>query len=279
MRHLTIALVSGALACGGEQLEVGSDANDVNHGQGGAGASSGTGGGGTGANGGGVSNTEPVPSFPAPDACAGGDMLPLVGTWEGYIEGSSGLEPTDKFRVVFAGASEAGGVCGTVTYGEGAVPPPATDPDTGYPSLDTGYPRYGFGGAPGSWGPMPGVPFTILDGTVEARRVRFNTAVTELWKDWCALQTPVASSTQCIRMDGFATTTPGACTTSDDDGQEIPIDCDKRMLCGAGVCVCNDHGCAAAVTPTVSFDLLLDGDTADGSMGEGVRTRMFRTTE
>jgi hypothetical protein len=172
-----------------------------------------------------------------------------------------------RFRITI-GESAQTGVCGNVVYGEGVPPPPATDPDARYPSRESGY-GLGAGGGPAGWGPMQGVPYTILEAnTLGPSRVRFKVSVSELWQSWCALQTPISTSIgyRC------APNLPGrggddVCFLSHPDGHEEPIDCMKLTLCGTqDICVCNAQECVASHQPSIDVDLEFADDEAWGTM-------------
>lgn len=91
------------LACSGKTLDVGSDRDGVHS----ADPM------GSGAGGSASAGLLPLPTWPAPDACAVDEDLPLVGVWTGYLEGDQ--SPTGVLRIEILGASEQAGVCGTVT--------------------------------------------------------------------------------------------------------------------------------------------------------------------
>src|SRR5688572_18657492 len=143
-RRTSTILASGVLilACSGKALDVGSNQNPGavagNGGAGGAGGTGGTAGPGPGAN-------AVLPTWPDPGSCATDGDLPMAGVWEGETTAELPYTITpERFRVRIGGSTETG-ACGSVVYGEGVPPPPATDPDARYPPAGSGYLEQGEG--------------------------------------------------------------------------------------------------------------------------------------
>jgi hypothetical protein len=119
--------------------------------------------------------------------------------------------------------------------------PPATDPDHGYPvGVDPA--RYfttsGITFQPGLIdGAYVGAQYTLFDGHVDGEVFSFWTSGTELWKDWCALQTP--HPFQFEGMDGYRCVPQDATASNTDLG--------KFLLCTS----LDDEG--LCTTPDVSF--------------------------
>jgi hypothetical protein len=175
------------------------------------------------------------------------------------------------------GASEEAGVCGTLTVGSGIQPPPATDPDVGYPPG-----LRGGGGAPPA---PPGFSYTLLHGTVQDSRVRFDIGNNEPWRGWCGLQTPVPDVVNAGRYGCLPNGESGATTPAGHEcflieqgvrGQRV-VDCGKLMLCNwYPVCACNASSCDAKTDFNAdNYDLHFDAAAADGSKGNS-RVRFFR---
>jgi hypothetical protein len=265
------------LACSGKALDVGSNQNPGtvagNGGTGGtgrAGGTAGTAGPGPGAN-------AVLPKWPDPGSCAAGGDLPMAGVWEGAATADPPFNVPphlERFRVTIGGTTETG-ACGSVVYGEGVPPPPASDADSRYPSAETGFleNETGFGGTTGSWGPMPGVSYTMLDTATDEMRVRFTVSLSELWNGWCALQTPVSTSIgyRCLPSVGGGTNPDGGCYLSLPGGQNEPVDCLKWALCSrAGACSCNAQECVASQRESYTYveaDLHFAGNDAWGTNG------------
>jgi hypothetical protein len=256
-RIVSILLGFLAAACGGSELDVGSD-----------GSSGGTGG----------TQSDPPPGQPLPDwpalrDCApGGEDSPFVGTWDGAQEDFYFM-PILRVRVVITSASE-GRVCGHVMVGEdGSAPPPATDPKAEYPP---GADEEFFGWLDGRVPPIDGVKYTILFGGARDEVLRFQATWAEAYEGYCMLQTPHygfrTERWQCLpeqtgslsltnsRQECAVTTSSGRLTTS----------ITQCMGCVNGLCQCNATGCTANASPQQGFSLTL-AESSDGPVltGEG----------
>ncbi len=212
---------------------------------------------------------KPVPTWPADEQCQG-DQLPIVGTWDGYIENLVWPSGSDALRVVIR-AANASHVCGTVTFGQGTPPPPPTDPEVGYP------PGYEQGG------PTPtlqdalfeGFPMALLEGKATEFRLQFGATSRELWKSWCELQTSYVTSTglyNCLPEPSEETfSPPSGCSEVTRDGTYLPLDCGKLALCLTlyPVCTCSIDGCTVPPYPEVRFDMRITGGAAQGSVAFG----------
>jgi hypothetical protein len=265
------------LACSGERLNVGDD--PAKHGSGGSstdvsGAGGSVFGGGTvgtgGSSGGAQAGTGTVPpegTWPGTEGC---DTDPefeyLLGTWTGDLEDFF-LQPVTTLTVVINGASSHG-MCGTVTWGQGDPPPPATDVDAAYPS-DAYFKGNadGYGGSPATLPPIQAYPYSIAQGAVRAKTVRFATRTFEPWRSWCELQTSYAAqsdSHQCIPdATQYATKyDTDTCTV----GRET-YSLFKCYACVIGrICQCNAADCDADAGPSTPFALTLS-DAGDEMTG------------
>ncbi len=211
-------------------------------------------------------DTGQASTFQMFDAGYPGDVSGLGAgeSWTGYIE-NYGL-PTgsrsDAIHLAFAG-DPTGVVVGTMTLGTGAPPPPATDPNVGYPpgvaatDLFIQYIAEGF-------------PYTMANGSLVGERLRFDARPAELWTGWCALETPAPNSSQCV--PGWASTLTAndtICTITDPTtGKDVPIDCAKLVLCRfAAVCSCSATTCYPELDLGIlGVDLTFSGTTASGSI-------------
>ncbi|MEO6601984.1 MAG: hypothetical protein ABIQ16_19045 [Polyangiaceae bacterium] len=217
----------------------------------------------------------PLPSWPATSGCTSGADLPIVGTWHGYVENQ--VAPWDDLTLVVNGASVAGGLCGTLTIGTGTPPPPATDPNVGYPDpSETTWQEK-------SARILPGFVLSLLNGTTDGARVRFSVGRTEPWKGWCGLQTSYKGDTgsSCNCLPNWSIEGDSNCTLFDPSGgQDLVVNCAKAALCASigGVCQCNDSACTATVTASTDFDLRFAGDEAEGNATSvlGARTHFVR---
>ncbi len=210
-------------------------------------------------------NVPPRPTWPSGDACAGANPQPMVGLWKGYIEAQPA--PWDTILLDIQGVTETGTLCATMTLGKGTPPPPATNPDIGYPpglivNLTSFRPPI-----------IEGFTYTLLDGTVQDGRARFGLPNNQPWRGWCALQAPIADPVNyrygCLPNTG-AMVDPNTheCRIPLDgmDGMYVPVDCRKLTLCGPGSpCVCDAQGCDADPNGRYLFDLHFDVASADGA--------------
>jgi cysteine-rich repeat protein len=193
-------------------------------------------------------------------------------SWTGYIENYQFASGSDAIDFTFA-IDLSGHVIGKVVLGNGTPPPPATDPNVGYPAnlpdpmgmgvLDpvTGYWAEGFA-------------YSMANGIFSPQRLRFVIQNFELWSGWCALQTPVDDSGMCLPNWG-GSDSPGYGTvdrcyqSNPANGQATLVDCGKLNLCvGSRVCLCSTTACVFdpnGGTPA-SFDLAISGNTANGSV-------------
>jgi hypothetical protein len=146
---------------------------------------------------------------------------------------------------------------GELTFGDAVPPPPATNPDIGYPVADPDFDINAYGAIYGRLNtPIEGFPHPVLGGaasptdinvlglTSEAAREEFFAegriadgrldlayATTAVFNSWCELQT----SATCPQNEGFLVDNDGACFFGD---QQTPIDCQKLALCSSNVCFC-----------------------------------------
>lgn len=186
----------------------------------------------------------------------------LVGTWKGYVESYQFASGSDAILLVITDEAPHG----YIVFGQGTAPPVATDPEVGYPPL-----------VETSMLPYEGFEYTLRAGDVTGDRVRFEVSSTELWKDWCALQSPIQSSSgyNCIPSGIFdVSQKPSSCAWHDpESGQWVAIDCAKLHLCMFGVCQCTANACQAKPENDISFDLDHEGNALDGSvvLSAGVR--------
>lgn len=190
------------------------------------------------------------------DAGYPGDVMPLTLTesWTGsstyqFASGSSAV------KLSFA-TDPTGMVVGTVTFGIGGPPPPATDPNATYP--------------PGPAQVLPntvveGFPYRIAGGTLAGAQLKFSIWEGEVWSGWCVLQTAFPNQSSCLPPGGFYQDATGCFIQNGATGASTPIGCSRVELCNRDVCVCNDGSCVWSVAGLVGFDLALSGTTAVGS--------------
>ena len=279
------------LACGGQALDVGANrhgsggndavdkggsgavvAPDAGGGSlvvGGSGEDSGAVGGSVGASrSGGGEGREPPPDplppepWPDPTSCASSEEASIAaGTWTGYAQGQGDRY---NFTLEIHGPSEQ--PCGTLTFGEPQVYPPATDPEAGYLPNDFDY----------KWGTLlEGYTYTLLSSQLVGSRLQARVSYAEPYASWCELQTPYRDDQnggfRCLPLPNVLDTAPhtsSGCVGVDDHGQEHVYSCEQLMLClGTNVCFCDEAGCIAnADAQGTTFDVEIEGDRASGSL-------------
>jgi hypothetical protein len=114
----------------------------------------------------------------------------------------------------------------------------------------------------------------MANGNLKANRLRFTLQSFELWSGWCSLQTPVDDSGMCLpngQVSCADSATTGKCIiTNTISGQTMTVDSGKLDLCfDYWVCLCSKTSCVANLSgsgPTVSFDLVISGTEASGSV-------------
>lgn len=211
-----------------------------------------------------------LPEWPAPSDCVPSSDLELVGTWEGAIRDFE-VRTIVPLRLQILGASEPGGVCGTLRWGDGPPPPPPRHPDANWPEdasfdPDSRDGDYFYDGA----------TYTLTEGVVIGSSLRFVITTSELWKDWCALQTPYPypypnpPNYHCVPPANDYEYSPdaGTCRILLDDEPAREVGIAKCSLCGPSrVCICSRDACTAAPDYTdLAFELTFDGEQLTGKL-------------
>lgn len=200
--------------------------------------------------------------------CRSDGQLPIVGTWEGYIENFKFESGSDAIRVTIVAATAAK-VCGRVTLGEGEPPAPPTNSELGYP------PGYEAVPPPFLSGFLTvqraeGAPLSFVGGKMTGERFTFGADWRELWKPWCALQPPVSLGDGlgygCLDVIGSTMNVDGGCTYQDRSRQTFPVDCGKLELCTKRICSCTASACDLEPQAAWNFDLRITDDRATGSV-------------
>jgi hypothetical protein len=208
------------------------------------------------------------------DAGYPGDASPLGASqlWTGYLENFQFPSGSDAVKLSFATDPTGDVVVGTVTFGAGSPPPPATDPDAAYPPGATQI---------ATTTVVEGFPYTIARGTLVGSRLRFTIWETEVWSGWCALQTQFPGSTWCLPNGGtYYEDTNGMCSyQSSPSAQTTPVNCTKLALCTSGVCACESGGCTVTFYGSVEFDMALSINGANGSITGQLGDHNIRLTQ
>jgi hypothetical protein len=227
---------------------------------------------------------------------AGIDLL--SGAYAGYVEAFQVFDDHSSSLRMQLELQSDGTVTGTVSlpFADGGTLAPPTDPSVGYP------PNLGALG-PQLYSLGEGFVFTLKGGTYTASRIRLTLEESELWSQWCAVQTPVPQYDYnpdgglgcgsevygygCMPSGGVLSyESPCAIATCDSPDGGIPVDCGKLRLCSNGgggeipapfsVCTCTSTEChlnaagsgaskAMSGYAIVAFDLQLTAGHLDGS--------------
>jgi hypothetical protein len=233
-------------------------------------------GGGAGSAAGGSAPGAPGASGPKADPATLGPSQ----SWTGYEEPGKFNSGSDAIVLTFA-VDAAGVVAGTVVFGMGTPPPPATDPDAYYPpdllKGPFGIQRLPLGAALGYV--AEGYSYTFDGGSFDGHRLRFEVNMAQVWASWCALQTQGADgSSSCLpNWPGMGGPSSVNSPVEDCEIQNpqtmkwYSVSCAKMALCyGAGPCTCTPASCTVVASGLgTSFDLFIDGTTATGSWNNG----------
>jgi hypothetical protein len=233
-------------ACGGHSLDVGSNEGGV------------------------VTDSPPMPLLPL-GPLADANVTKQV--WTGHLvrdqfpDGSNTLTMTIDF-------APGGQVTGSILLGNGALLAPPTDPNIGYPP-----------GSPGAVTLVEGFPYTIRNAALVASHLTLQFAESEVWTQWCALQTSYPHPSGCTGAvpgcdagilvvydcDSLwgAGVGPNGCGYLLPDGSLSTIDCAKGWFCNEpdGVCQCSATGCQVRSTSDFAhLDLVLADAKANGAL-------------
>lgn len=189
-------------------------------------------------------------------AVLGARLSDYAGQWSGYAEAYTWNDGTDSVRVALDGNGQ-----GVLEVGD-AIQLPAPDPNQNFPGGE---------GDDVKRTPLPvvsGFSFPIYDATVETQRIRLRARGSDVYQEWCELQTPQAITGEqgtynCIGTRAFIqgdTASDGSLFCSYGQAR-TPIDCGK--LACAYLCDCSQTTCQAA---DQTKNLRLDGALAhDGN--------------
>jgi hypothetical protein len=258
--RISIVLVVGSVtACGGSTTD-----STSSGGGSGAGATGGSGGipagGGASATGGGSG----AGGGSATGGTGGGvvEPGPFTGTWKGYVENYTFSDNTDVVTIFLDAVQSQ--VAGHVMFGDSAPLPPPTDPNVGYP------PGAISGGPAPDIKATPGFYYTIVNGSFDGERLKFDVSLNELVKQWCEMQAPIVDDVNA----GMYHCTPnwsggsidGKCFLDNPDtGQKDFYDCAKVALC-MFTCQCTAQSCSVDLNGGPTFDMQLVPPNADGSV-------------
>jgi hypothetical protein len=183
-------------------------------------------------------------------------------TWTGYVESCHFASGSDAIRIVL----DSNGHSGTVYFGSGVAPPPATDPNVGYPPGFTGS---DFGA--GSY-VAEGFGYRFDGAMVSASRVQLMVSLGSLWAEWCSLQYPIAQDASgdnygCVPNTGFTSGSDGCSYPDPTTHADVPVDCGRLAMCMPGNgCQCTATECSAPLGPIVTFDFHVTGTDGSGTV-------------
>jgi hypothetical protein len=216
--------------------------------------------------------------------------------------------PSGSNQIVLELSDTNGISVGTLTFGEGSVPPPPVDPNVGYPvgvdyaellrySIDDSAPFTGnLAFLRGQLPPHEGFPYPLIRPDADTYApvtdglLRMDYFVNALFDEWCALQTPHPNPSTgfgCNAGSAIDDVENGGCRlvsfpehVCDEATGECelapleelgPVDCNKAFLCEDAFprCECWESGCQAA---QAQAELVVRpvGDELVGVIGSGV---------
>ena len=206
----------------------------------------------------------------------GASLSDYQGTWDGYVEASEFADGSDRIRI----SLDANGN-GVIEVGDSAaLPPPVAG--KGYPLQDPNDPECQSPLSASKIGSLiPGFSYPVTAAKVEERRVRFSTASSDLYREWCALMTPVLDEVNSTATDPVYSCLPNTTGFFVDEQCYLdtePVDC--CLLTCLNVCECDSDGCTAPDDQDVSFDgaLQADGNELEGTLaiGDRMTVRLMR---
>jgi hypothetical protein len=201
---------------------------------------------------------------------AGAALGSILGTWTGYVEGYSFRSGSDVVAVTFAVLAD-GTIGGTVTFGSGSPPLPATSAAEAYPPGSDVLPSVPF--------PFEGFAYTAIGLSFDGTRLRLGIVQRELWQSWCALQTSYSGApgapSDCFCLPNWSSmgsTDPNssACWLTDPNtGDEVQVSCAQTGSCLIyPVCdQCVAGGCSVDMShPDATIDVRLASGQFSGSV-------------
>lgn len=181
----------------------------------------------------------------------GAQLSDYAATWDGYAEATTFSDGSDHVHLTIDASGQ-----GFLVVGDSAPLPAPTDPTVGYP------PGAGNEFQTGSINPpFPGFPYPLHAAAVDSDRIQVGIDLNDAYSAWCAIEPPVAVTTNPNGGDGGYGCAPsftkidhpnpdGSCTLYAADGTIETADCGWLTLCWLGpVCTCTATACSATLTP------------------------------
>jgi hypothetical protein len=220
-------------------------------------------------------NSPPSADWPSVDACAAQSNLGMRGVWNGYY--GKFTNPVADFQLDIRGASETGGLCGTITFEpQKPPPPPVSDPEGMYPP-DRAAELASFTTTIYSVSLLSGFAYTIVSGRAQGSHAQVSFSTNQPYEGWCALQPRYACAPDSpapynclpnwgggglnVSTLGYGT---GCFVTDPRTSAEVPVSCARLHLCnGARARSCNQDRCGADRTAdgVATFDFSADEAT------------------
>ena len=205
--------------------------------------------------------------LPNRDGCGtDSEFAAFVGTWEGG-EYDFDFTLVRRVRLEINGISAAGGICGTMLYGEEMPVPPVDDPDAMYPYT---------GASVSPQRTWDGFVYTVVSGGAQGSSLHVGLNGSEVWAPWCEAQSPVFDSEgnaydSCVPNLGSGEVSSTTCRLFNNEvSVEYPPA--KCALCARSpVCACDAERCGVSWLHgiQITFELVTEGGTlklTDGKM-------------
>jgi hypothetical protein len=225
---------------------------------------------------------EPAATRPSPvDASLRSDP---IGTWRGYIEHADFDDGTGNVELALRRSGTE--LTAKLSFG-------VANPEPELPITDAGgRDRIGI---------EPGFAYTGYRIRMEGERLRLHVELGDRVAEWCAAQRPRpridGTNTWGCPEHGFGRGSDGCSIMAGDvsidfepdagrrvkrvrNRRQVPVDCELLRWCEAlrDRCFCKENTCSAQPGARVNLDLVVRGDTAEGSieLASGVRNIRLR---
>ncbi len=183
----------------------------------------------------------------------GSKLSDYAGSWEGHVEAYTFTDGTDRVRLSLSAQG-----AGSLELGNDAPPLPAPDPTQAPPGWTA------FGPSASPEGVLLGYPHVTNGVSVDANRLKFQTAPPKEWETWCELLQPVPADDQsyyCLpNVSYLYDSGSDTCRAHPDSGPDTivpcgPIVCLSECNCDANICKLTQ----SAWKP-LEFDSVLEND-------------------
>jgi hypothetical protein len=170
---------------------------------------------------------------------------------------------------------------GSITFGDAPPPPPATDPDVGYPiepDVSLPFPTPDSSVRPAVEGFPYQLSATVIERDISAATFDFGDLIregyvidgklelsyvpAEVFQSWCALQTEAT----CPAIAPWKYDDAGNCSVGEDD---TPMDCLKASQCLSGACQCSGDFCSSSIERSSMLTIRFSDDGLV-ALGNGV---------